>query len=237
MKTHTFSVAICDDEPAMQEEIVRLLLEIADAQGILLRCTCFDTGTQLLQAMQEERFDSVLLDILMEAPNGIRVAQRLRDAGSKVPLVFITVTIDYALRGYELGVARYLLKPLDKAKFREVVLWGYENMQTPQELVIQQKGDVRKIAFADIRYAEVRGHHVFIVVAGKEIKTTIKFTKLASTLPRGLFCRCHQSFLVNLTHVERISRYSVQLKDGLSIPISKARYNETKQRMLDYLSY
>ena len=43
------------------------------------------------------------------------------------------------------------------------------------------------------------------------------------------FCRCHQSFLVNLEHVEAIRRYELTLKGNRKVPVSKLRYDSTKK--------
>lgn len=45
------------------------------------------------------------------------------------------------------------------------------------------------------------------------------------------FVRTHQSFLVNLVHIEKINNY---LSNGAEIPVTKQRYAKVKERYLSY---
>ncbi len=60
-----------------------------------------------------DTFDLVFLDNLMDDMLGIQVARRLRELDYRGPLVFISSTDAYAVAGYEVAAAAYLLKPYD----------------------------------------------------------------------------------------------------------------------------
>lgn len=61
-----------------------------------------------------------------------------------------------------------------------------------------------------------------------------QINKLESKMLNFNFVRCHQSFLVNLGHIEKINNYTIYLSDGSEIPVSRSRYSEVKQRYLQY---
>ena len=46
------------------------------------------------------------------------------------------------------------------------------------------------------------------------------------------FIRVHQSFLVNLKYVKNVQRYTVSLKDGLSVNISKRYYKDVEKEYI-----
>jgi len=69
-------------------------------------------GEEALKALREERFDAVLLDIMMPRLNGLAVLQAVRK-NNDVPLIILTALSDEEdkLKGYELGADDYVTKP------------------------------------------------------------------------------------------------------------------------------
>ncbi|MBQ1378190.1 MAG: response regulator transcription factor [Lachnospiraceae bacterium] len=69
-------------------------------------------GEEALEALREERFDAVLLDIMMPRLNGLAVLQAVRK-NNDVPLIILTALSDEEdkLKGYELGADDYVTKP------------------------------------------------------------------------------------------------------------------------------
>ena len=57
---------------------------------------------------------------------------------------------------------------------------------------------------------------------------------LELTLSNYDFIRTHQSYLVNLEHVEKINNYSLYLSNGEEVPVTKSRYSEVKETFLQY---
>lgn len=64
---------------------------------------------------QEERFDLILLDVMMPGMDGFEVCRRLKQnrATSDVPVIFLTakVDVDSISKGFELGAVDYITKP------------------------------------------------------------------------------------------------------------------------------
>ena len=60
-----------------------------------------------------ESYDLVILDVMLPDINGWKILQALRDAGDKVPVLFLTArdTVDDRVKGLELGADDYLVKP------------------------------------------------------------------------------------------------------------------------------
>lgn len=56
--------------------------------------------------------DVVFLDIMLGAMNGMELARSIRERDKRVQIVFLTGVQDYVYEGYEIGVVRYLLKPV-----------------------------------------------------------------------------------------------------------------------------
>ena len=78
-------VLIVDDDP----DIVDSLKLILSAEGYAVAsATTRDEG---MRAVEKEKPDLIILDVMMEQPDdGIAMAQELRRAGSKVPIIMLT---------------------------------------------------------------------------------------------------------------------------------------------------
>ena len=62
--------------------------------------------------------------------------------------------------------------------------------------------------------------------------------KLEALLKEDRFLRVHQSFLVNMRFIKRISRYRAVLQKGrnedMEVNIPRARYNDVEKRFISY---
>src|SRR5215207_8195838 len=79
-------------------------------------------GREALDRFAEQRFDLVVLDIMLPKIDGIEVCRRLR-ARSQVPIIMLTAKddeIDKVL-GLEMGADDYITKPFSVREFRSRV--------------------------------------------------------------------------------------------------------------------
>lgn len=74
--------------------------------------TCGDGDTALRRA-ETERFDAVILDIMLPGRDGLSVLKRLRTAGNAVPVLLLTARgdLEERIEGLNLGADDYLPKP------------------------------------------------------------------------------------------------------------------------------
>jgi DNA-binding LytR/AlgR family response regulator len=84
--------------------------------------------------------------------------------------------------------------------------------------------------YFDISYIMKLGHDSLLVLMdGKEIITEKTLTELEKILPANEFFRVHRGYIVKLEEIIEIIRrgnsYFLQLKNGLTIPVSRRRRN------------
>ena len=104
------TVLVVDDSPdglQILNEILKRQYEVRLARS----------GEQALQAaLQKPRPDAILLDIMMPGMDGYEVCSRLKanDATRDIPVIFLTAKTDIedAQRGFDLGGADYITKPI-----------------------------------------------------------------------------------------------------------------------------
>lgn len=233
----SFSIGVCDDEYADRKEIETMTAEIC-REGEIPCEICGYTGAGELLAAAEagKSFELVLIDVLMPHTGGMELAARLREKYPELSIVFISCNRDMALQGYKVAASRYLTKPLDKEELREAVLFCAEKRRKKTEFLLPSGGVMRRICVKDIWYIYISGRKKRIVQKDREWEVNLPFEKLEEMLSGTGFVRCHQSYLVNLSHVKTLTAASMELENGTVIPVSKHRIKEVRKEFFSYMS-
>ena len=73
---------------------------------------CYD-GLQAIKAFEEERYDLVILDVMLPKVDGFNVAQKIRIKDNHVPILFLTAKslLEDKIQGFETGADDYITKP------------------------------------------------------------------------------------------------------------------------------
>lgn len=105
-----------------------------------------------------------------------------------------------------------------------------------QHVAARSDDRVRLFAPAEIRYAFAQEKAVFIATGDGTFSVNFTLTDLESRLSEAGFVRCHRGYLVNLSYVKEIASwtrdsYSLLMKDGKEIPLSKHRAADLKRRL------
>ncbi|MFW5995654.1 MAG: response regulator transcription factor [Halanaerobiaceae bacterium] len=96
-----------------------------------------EDGKQGLEALTEEEFDLVLLDIMLPGINGIEVCRRIRDF-SNIPIIMVTAKdgISDKVEGLDIGADDYITKPFAieelLARIRALLRRREENLDEEQ---------------------------------------------------------------------------------------------------------
>ncbi|MDE5748033.1 MAG: LytTR family transcriptional regulator, partial [Acetatifactor sp.] len=85
-------------------------------------------------------------------------------------------------------------------------------------------------------YIETSRHKNIFHTASRTYSIYRKMDELETAMEGLDFVRCHQSFLVNMRYIRKISSYVMTLTTGQELSVPKARYREVKQRYGEYLA-
>lgn len=100
-------ILLADDHREMLKRVVHLLQSEFEVIGAV------NDGQALLEAASKLRPDVVVLDISMPVMNGLEAVDRLKEAGSKAKVVFLTVyeDPDFVHESLAKGALCYVVKP------------------------------------------------------------------------------------------------------------------------------
>lgn len=228
-------IAICDDEEVFLEHLYKDLLLLSNELKIECSILKYKSGSELLEYFQVNRnFDVIFMDILLGKENGYNIAKNIRSIDSKVKIVFLTSITKYALKGYEINAARYLVKPITIFQLKSILPKMIIEIEADNGYYIEQNDDgIYKIYFSDIKYIETYGRNTLVHIKDYDV-LSYKSMKMHMSNLNNQFIRCHAAIIVNLKYVAQMGKTDLILTTGESIPLSKNRKREFKEAFLNY---
>ena len=133
-------IAVCDDEEKFRNQARDMVDKLAGSLDVVV--DAYSDGNQLLAAFDKKPYDVLFLDIEMPAIDGITLAKKLRERSDSIYIVFLTGHVEYALEGYEVNALRYLTKPVQEEKLREVLRFVMDQSTSKKQLMIKEDGEV-----------------------------------------------------------------------------------------------
>lgn len=226
-------LAIDDEFPALQ-----IIEHFAADLDVIDHLHCTTSVSQAFDYLDEHSVDLVLLDIEMPDLDGLSFASKLPDP---VKVIFTTAFEQYAVKGYELNVVDYLLKPFTKQRFLTAIekahqLIAMEQLQREQDhfIVVQANYSKHKLNCKDIVYIESINNNITIHLDnGQSITFRRALKDLYADLPDNQFVRIHRSFLVPIKRVTSFTKVSVSM-DQIELPIGVS-YSEEIIKLLEAL--
>lgn len=130
------SICLIEDEESLAD-LIRMNLEL---EGFSVKI--IQNGTEaFLQAREMEKFNLVILDVMLPEVSGLTVCKEIRKY-SNVPILFLSAkgTTQDKIMGLKLGANDYLSKPFDLEELLlrvQILIDGIENpVNSPKELII-----------------------------------------------------------------------------------------------------
>ncbi|MGA2406600.1 MAG: LytTR family DNA-binding domain-containing protein [Bacteroidales bacterium] len=212
-----------DDEPLALSKLEGFINKVPDLKLIRI----FDNAIEAVGWLRENSADLIFLDIQMEQLTGI---QFLEATGSTSRIIITTAYDQYAIKGFELNVTDYLLKPFSFQRFVQAVnkvmeyfSQKHNSQQSPQKadsyIFIKTEYRFERVDFDKIIYIEGMKDYLRIVCTDKKIMTLQSFAKIEESLPANKFCRVHKSFIVAIDKIKSIERGVILIADQ-RIPVS-----------------
>jgi len=220
-----------DDEPLALDKIREYIKRI----GYLNLLESFDNALDALTYLKNHKVDLIFLDIQMDELSGIQMMEALQ---TKPRVILTTAYDEYAMKGYELDVCDYLLKPISFQRFLQASEKVYEVLYPAKQADISipepgttpstkgyffvKNGNItQKINFADILFVEGMKDYLRIWTGKEKVMTLLNFKKMEDALPSDRFIRIHKSYLISIDKIENIERNRVLIA-GERLPVGES---------------
>ena len=229
-------IAIIDDEKIEREYIKRIVAPWAEKNPVSIEVRCYSGASEFFFDYDAEKdFDILLLDVEMPGVNGIETAKTVRRTSSVVQIVFITGYMEYFSDGYDVSALHYLLKPVSPEKLYSVLDRAFLSIsRNIRSVLVSTPEEDIKVPMTEILYLEADNVYVAVHTEGKVYRTRSSLFAFSEHLDET-FLKVHRSFIVSLKQISSISRFSLTMKNGDVVPMSRGSYNAVKTALVKYL--
>lgn len=221
---------ITDDEPVARKGLQGYVekIDFLELSGV-----CED-AIQLNSLLKQQPADLLFLDIEMPYVTGIDF---LKNMPGSPKVIFTTAYEQYAIKGYELDVLDYLLKPISFDRFLRSANKAFEYFQAKQDtgqpyLFVKAEGRLEKVYFEEILFVEALENYVAIYTAAKKLITHATLKSMQENLPAARFIQPHKSYLVNIQAIHSIEGNMLHV-GKFQVPISKYLKEEVMEKIVN----
>lgn len=230
-------IAVCEDN-----NIVAAFMEdyIASMDAENIEYEIFTSGDDLIHYMEQENvtFNILFMDIEMPGRNGIETSAYVREKDKYALIIFITDHKEYVYEVFDVLPFRFLIKPVTREALNLVMKKAFEHFNlTKQVFFFKQNKTQLQVAFDEIIYFEGNLRKVRLVTTGGEYDFYGKISEVVKKLDGNLFLQIHNSYIVNMDQIRKISESVVLLKSGTTLPISKKYREYVRQKHIQYMAW
>jgi DNA-binding LytR/AlgR family response regulator len=222
-----FSCIAVDDEPLALEKVKSFVEKLP---RLKLEAT-FRNAADALSFVLSHDVKIIFLDVQMDKMTGIEMLEQMEN---RPQVILTTAYSEYALRGFELSVTDYLLKPFTFERFAraankaiDYISWKQTSPSVEKEkadyIFVKAGYKLVKIFQDDILYIEGMRDFQCIVCKTEKVLASCPMHELDNILNQG-FVRCHKSFIVSIAKIKSIERERIFI-GSKSIPIGE-KYRE-----------
>ena len=175
-----------------------------------------------LQLYEKYKPDIIITDIQMPKLNGLEFVKRIRQKDKKTQIIIITAFCDrdYLLKAIELGLVKYLVKPLKEKEFEEALYLCIDNLENCESNIVKLDentffdmfnknlvvdGEIVKLRTKELAFLELLLKNKNRYVSYNEIENFVwddsVMTKDAlKTLVKNLKTKIPKNLILNLTN-------------------------------------
>lgn len=214
-----------DDEPLALQQLAAYIKKIPYFE-LVGEC---QSALDAKNIMENDMIDAIFIDINMPDLNGMDF---VRSLAAPPIVVFTTAYSEYAVEGYKVDAADYLLKPFGFDDFKRAAMkvkkqYDLQNSQpamvsSPDEddaLFLKTDYKVVRVHVSDITYVEGMSEYLKIHLNNrKPLVVLLSMKKIEERLP-NYFMRIHRSYIINLKRIQEVNKNRVILNADTNLPI------------------
>ena len=224
-------LAIIEDTAEDRKQLSELVSRYAETSGTQIELKEFEGSLDFLKS--NEKFDIILLDIMMPDCNGMEMAHRLREFDEDTVIIFVTGMEQYAIEGYSVSAIGFLIKPasyeyLSNALERAINIRG---QRLSNSILIKTHPHHVIVDVSSIEYVEIKGHFLVLHTENGDLQTKGTLKDMLDKLESSSVIRCNNRTIVNARHIRSIRDNTVFLPSA-ELPFSRRKRPEFIEAVL-----
>ncbi len=213
------SCIVVEDEPLAMERTISYIQKLP----VLSLVSSFDNALDAFSFLKTNNVDLIFLDINLGELSGIQLLESIHVTSD---VIITTAYPDHALKGYELNITDYLLKPFGFERFLKAIDKVQQSLTQKGSAVpktfffVKTENRFEKILFTDVLYIEGMRDYRKIHTTKKKIMTLQTFADLEKEIPPSIMCRVHKSYMVAIDKIDAVEKDRIYIQE-IVIPISE----------------
>jgi len=227
-------ILIVEDEAVAARGIERMVRDIVGNRIESLKIQSSLTASELF--LEDSPIDLLLLDLNLNGEDGFELLTHA--VADSFQTIVISANTDRAVEAFQYGVLDFVPKPVSPDRLR-LAIDRYENAtgrsaEPIKTISVRNDDTVQLVPIDEILYLTGSGNRVILHQKnGKELHHRKTLEAILKLLPPH-FDRIHKSCIADLREFDHFKirsggKYSVVLKNGESLPLSRTRYRELKE--------
>nr|WP_315028510.1 LytTR family DNA-binding domain-containing protein [uncultured Chryseobacterium sp.] len=221
-----YNCIIVEDEP-IAAEILENFISRDKELNLVGKCSDAVYASSLLSIHE---VDLMFLDLHLPVVKGFDFLRKTKNP----PFVIVTTAYhQYAVEGYELDIADYLMKPIPYDRFVTAIKKFKHLIEAEEALLEVAERDYIfissgkkqiKIILQDIFYIESLREYITVHTKAESLTFKMPISKIGENLPPGMFTRIHKSYIISRSKIEVKSANMIQV-NGKKLPVGRTYKN------------
>ncbi len=230
------NILIVEDEIISARRLEKLLRERESLASASIKIQKSLTASEC--HLEENPVDLLFLDLNLNGEDGFHLLRSV--VADSFQTIVVSGNVDRALEAYEYGVLDFLPKPVT----RERLNLALDRFSTRREsgdsemkyISLKKEDGVSLLPLDSVTYFQADDNYIKIHTDRGAVETHRKTLDAMEKILPARFFRIHRSYLVDVRFIRKLGspgpgRYEATLQDATTLPVSRHRYGELRQRL------
>lgn len=230
-------IAVLDDVEAEARRLEQIVQTYFEDKKANCEIKVFLKSDLLLMELEEKKyFDIFFLDMEMPDSTGLDTARKIREYYMEPFIVYVTNYTEYAPAAFEVNAFRYISKVMLEEKLPEALdaLLPKIALLDKRSYMAATTEGIEKILLRNIFYITKEGKYIRIFHRNGESRIRKSLQDIMHELNSQEFFYIDKGCIVNIAHILSCKKGEVLMRDHVTLPISRSRYHEVRERIMEY---
>lgn len=231
-------IAVCDDIPK-ELEMIRAALDTYSKEHpeYYFDIDEYSAAIDVLYAVERGKvYDIALMDICMPGVLGTHAAEEMLAKSPNMDIIFLTASDEYAVAAFAMNATHYLLKPFSQEQFNAALDRAVRKTENQELLSLACVDGMYRVHIHEIVFIESQSHYLLIKLSsGKALRLRMKLSQIFEEIRKyPEFIRVGASYVANLIFVRSISGNSMEMLNGVKIPVPRRSSDEVQRTYMEF---